>query len=172
MVLGVLASPACGASPVMSADDGGGLDAEVTAPVDTGPPWVEIGTGDDEFVPLADGDDLLLYRGLQGSQHVFVSVRLGAIDARAAEVAMELYRRADRVPVAAPYSAPLPFTFRDDGVAEVAGIILVVEDPTVAFGRDCVLGVTAEDPEMRSAHASVVVRIEWWGVARKLEGGG
>src|SRR5690606_27155535 len=36
---------------------------------------LEVGTGQQHFTPLAEGETLFLRQGCQGSQHIFVSLR-------------------------------------------------------------------------------------------------
>jgi hypothetical protein len=65
LVLVALTLPACGPAP--------------------GNPWVELGTGEWRFEPLADEQEVELVRGAQGGWHVWVSVRareLGPDDVR------------------------------------------------------------------------------------------
>lgn len=40
------------------------------------PPWVEVGTGWESFIPVAEGDGVPLIRGPQGGFHLWTSVRV------------------------------------------------------------------------------------------------
>jgi hypothetical protein len=55
--------------------DGGPVDPP-DAQADAGtPPRLEVGAGETAFVPLDDGDDLVLHMGFQGGWHVFPGAR-------------------------------------------------------------------------------------------------
>ena len=43
-------------------------------------PWLELGSGLSEFIPVSDGDALPLVYGIQGGWHVDTAARLGGID--------------------------------------------------------------------------------------------
>ena len=47
---------------------------------DTGPPVVEIGTGEAEFIPVPDGGEAELVHGPQGGYHVVGAVRMSGFD--------------------------------------------------------------------------------------------
>lgn len=44
-------------------------------------PWVEMGTGEVAFAPVADGDSMTLAMGAQGGFHFWISVHGGGVDA-------------------------------------------------------------------------------------------
>lgn len=45
-----------------------------------GPPWLELGSGLSEFIPVSDGDPLPLVYGIQGGWHIDTAARLGGVD--------------------------------------------------------------------------------------------
>ena len=50
--------------------------ASVDASLDGGPPaTLLLGAGRETFTPIAEGDTLLLARGCQGAQHVWITLR-------------------------------------------------------------------------------------------------
>ena len=58
---------------------GGPGSGDPNDPDGTGEPAVDIGTGEIEFVPLEDGDDLALVEGPQGGYHLFGALRCKGI---------------------------------------------------------------------------------------------
>ncbi|MGE0784163.1 MAG: hypothetical protein AB7S26_00645 [Sandaracinaceae bacterium] len=58
----------------------GGGDSDAGPPRDAGPATIELGTGDIEFLPMAEGSDQLVVQGPQGGFHFVVSVRVTGID--------------------------------------------------------------------------------------------
>jgi hypothetical protein len=61
------------------------------------PPWLEVGTGEWQFEPLEDGQDVPLVFGSQGGYHVWVSYRareLDPVDVRI-EISTEILTRND-----------------------------------------------------------------------------
>jgi len=62
----------------------------------SGPLAVELGTGEWEFVPLADGDDVSLAAGAQGGFHIWTSVRADVADP--ARVHLEITTTTDGSP--------------------------------------------------------------------------
>jgi len=72
--LATLLLAACGSTPPPGMDAG---------PVDAPPvvPTIEIGTGDPEFVAIAEGQDLEVIRGPQNGFHFLASVRVSGVEA-------------------------------------------------------------------------------------------
>jgi hypothetical protein len=62
------------ASPADAAADDVGLGQDASAPV------FEVGEGERAFVPLEDGDPLVLHMGFQGGWHVFPGARAANVD--------------------------------------------------------------------------------------------
>jgi hypothetical protein len=50
--------------------------ADACKPLDPGPPTVEIGGGEDAYVPVEDGGPMRIERGPQGGLHVWIGVRV------------------------------------------------------------------------------------------------
>ena len=62
---------------LLVACDEAGLDCDTLDPAAA---WVELGQGEDEFELLDPGTTLLVERGNQGGQHIWVSARLGDLN--------------------------------------------------------------------------------------------
>ena len=56
------------------------------------PVVVELGSGVDDFVAVADGETLRITEGLQGGYHIFGSVRTEGIEAWDAEIDLNMYQ--------------------------------------------------------------------------------
>jgi hypothetical protein len=111
------------------------------------------GQGTVAFEPLADGDVAWLYRGNQGLQHVWVSLR------REGEVGFEpvwLALEVDGLSVSSPFEVSVPWSEREGSEVETLGLTLVVPDPGTVVGRLAVLQ-TAIGKEK----AGVEVVVEW-----------
>lgn len=63
----LLLAPAC--------TGGSGADSAAVDPCLVDPPTAEVGTGDSSFVPLQDGDSVVIVNGPQGGQHILGSLR-------------------------------------------------------------------------------------------------
>lgn len=127
---------------------------------DAGPPTLEVGTDDGSgFVPVADGDTLLLAMGCQGLQHVTLALRTSGIDPRASLVELRLSRE-DGTEVSAPFRVRIAFQ-PIDGVAWVEVALVVPEpvlDEELSFFASVSDGVATEEVE-----ASVTLA---WGTVR------
>lgn len=111
-------------------------------------PWVdeadftvEIGTGAEAFVPLADGDPLPLERGAQGLQHVLTSARAPVPEGRY-PVAMWLL--VDGEAVSAP-SLVSTAMITDGASAVTLGRTLVIPDVTGVVDAEATLRVELTD---------------------------
>jgi hypothetical protein len=123
-------------------------DAAVDAAVDAAQaPSVELGTGGPgEFLPVTDGQQVLLQRGCQGSQHVFFSLRTRGIPfVEPPWITLSVLREEDQRAVSSRYEVRLPLTARDDGSAEITGLTSVIEDPRDVLGRAVVMVAVVED---------------------------
>jgi hypothetical protein len=156
-----VACVACGTSD--PSDPSTAVDADPPIVQDAGPtamPRLELGTGEDRFVPVADGDVLPMERGFQGLQHVWVSVRAHDFDPDRAIVALALTGEVDGTEVTDPQRLRLPFEL-GDGYAERVGMQLVVPEPDLALNRDLQLSVAVENRAGVAAAAEVRVRVQW-----------
>ena len=55
--------------------DSGRADSGLTDPCLAEPPRADVGTGETEFIPLEDGDTVVVINGSQGGQHILGSLR-------------------------------------------------------------------------------------------------
>jgi hypothetical protein len=140
-----------------------GCVASTTSTVPELTPAVELGTGEVEFVPLADGDELDIIHGPQGGYHFTVSLRVQGIDA------------GDPLVVADPDNPITTFhAFRDGvsvdldastyqqgidpaaepGVYEMLGrrLILDITDDAELDGAICLIDVTVTDKDGVEVH--------------------
>tara|TARA_B100001750_G_scaffold233790_1_gene234413 strand:+ start:1067 stop:1567 length:501 start_codon:yes stop_codon:yes gene_type:complete len=142
----------------------GGVEPAPVADRDGGPaPTIEIQTGaPGEYLEFADGDEVLLQRGCQGSQHVFVSVRGRGFEGEKLEVQLELEREDDRTVVSLPLH--LRLDFMEDapvGVRQATGLTLVVPDPGDVVGERVVIRGTLVDPAGRTATQERPAVVRW-----------
>jgi hypothetical protein len=124
-------------------------------PAIVGPPGVEIGTGSDHFVALADGDTVPIIHGIQGGYHVWGAVRARGVDPSGLRLRFTVWltdgtdpvtTRTDRVDL--------------DGSGVHAGTAVFLPDPTVVRDHDCRLRVDITDVDGRTAGDERVVRPE------------
>lgn len=100
------------------------------SPIDAAQPSafaVALGTGSAMFEPLDAEGTLVLERGPQGLQHVYVSVR-APVEEGLHEVEVIIERDA-RV-LSAPTRLRVPFLREADREAEATGLLVVVPDPS------------------------------------------
>ena len=153
----LVALSACSQSP--------GEDAGVPERSDAGAPSdhegvLELGTGDESFLPVSDDDLLGLSRGIQGLQHVYVSLRVREVDPELAITEIVLARQSDGVAVNEPFRVRLPYVAQAER-AELVGAQLVVPDEERVFGEPLVLTARIEDRHGAWAEASAQVRVVW-----------
>ncbi|HJL19574.1 MAG TPA: hypothetical protein RMH99_28180 [Sandaracinaceae bacterium LLY-WYZ-13_1] len=74
-------TPVVLALSLLACDEAGGADdAGPSGTTDAGPPEAELGTGEVEFEPLAEGDELPYILGPQGGYHFLASVRVRGVE--------------------------------------------------------------------------------------------
>ena len=84
------------------------LSCSEPAPGDSGvASWLELGTGETEFVPLDDGDEVPLVYGPQGGWHVDATARFGGIELEGAWLTYEALDPEDGAILNYPYEAEL-----------------------------------------------------------------
>ncbi|WP_157068974.1 hypothetical protein [Sandaracinus amylolyticus] len=121
-----------------------------------------LGEGELAFRALEDGDTLLLARGCQGSQHVFVTLRSEDMDPRGMVVELDLLREDSRERVSGELRLRLSFTPDASGThAQLTGLTLQVPDPESALDDELVLRGRIEDRDGVEAEAERRVRIAW-----------
>ena len=139
-----------GAVALVAACAGGEPDLSVD-------PFVEIGTGEVRFETLTDGQEAPTVYGIQGGYHIWGSVRATGIDWRRLELHFELTGE-DGELVSNP--TLLPAQLRDcsdqegcdEGMGEVVGITVFVDDPPAIWGDDITMSVHASDDEGRESY--------------------
>lgn len=137
-----------------------GMDA---GPSDAGPLSLTLGTGQSTFVPIAEGETLLLARGCQGLQHVWTALRATGIAPRGVHVRLSLARASDGALVTAPFDTAITFSPDPSGGAffDLTGLMLVVPTPTDGLGMPLVLHGDIEDREGRATSATLDVTLAW-----------
>lgn len=107
---------------------------------------LEVGTGQQEFTPLADGDTLLIHRGCQGSQHTYVSLRSWGLPSDPVIVELALTRTEDGTKVSSKFR--VRYLFAQSASEELPdtlpGLLLPIPDPSAAVGRSVRLTASVE----------------------------
>jgi hypothetical protein len=125
-------------------------------------PAIELGTGEVEFVPLADGDPVPLTFGLQGGQHVWGALRVVGIDWReiALTFALEGPDGVALTPTTQMYTelqdCDVSVSGCTPGMGELVGATVIIEDDDAGavVGGDVTLRVEGSDTSGRSASAA------------------
>lgn len=135
--------------------------ARDAGPSDAGPVSLALGTGEQAFAPVAEGETLLLARGCQGLQHVWIALRATGLAPRGVHVHLSLARD-DGTEVSAPFDTAITFTPDARSAAEdLSGLMLVVPTPDDALGLPLTLRAEVTDREGRSAAAAAPVTLAW-----------
>lgn len=119
-------------------------------------PLVILGTGEVEWEALNEGDSVSLVSGLQGGQHIWGAVRVTGIDWRDVDLTFRIHDLSDNEltpptllnPELNPCEVDAPGC--EDGMGEIVGITILVEDPSQILGHDVVLIAEAADDGGRS----------------------
>lgn len=142
---------ACAPPPVVEED----------APVVGGAPSVELGTGSTGFEPIDDGDTLLIARGCQGSQHVWISLRSRNMATRGTYVHLWM-DGPDGEEVTLEFVVRLSFMPSDDGTyGELPSLTLQLPDPDGAEGSPLTLHAEIRDRDGLVATAERAVTVMW-----------
>ena len=125
-------------------------------------PALLLGTGVEAFTPVLDGDTLLLARGCQGSQHVWIALRTtGAISSRLF-VQLSFVRVRDDFLGSWPFRARIQFEPSSDETGlQVSGLALVVPVPEDLLGEQVSLHGSASDDANTTVVSERRVWIEW-----------
>lgn len=151
----VLLLAACGGTPA-NADAAALADATPPAPT------LRLGEGEAAFRAIADADTLLVARGCQGSQHVWMTLQSEGLDPRGVLVQLSLARVSDGGVVTLEFSVRLSFVPDASGTfAQLTGVTLQVPLPDAAIGEDLVLVGRLVDRAGVTASAERRVRIAW-----------
>lgn len=125
---------------------------------------LSLGEGERGFAAIEPGRTLLLARGCQGSQHVWITLRLRDLEPRGPIVRLELRRVRDDLVISAPLQLRLSFTPDESGdFAQLTGLTLQVPDPDAHLDEDLVLEAVVVEglDRTRGARAEETVRIAW-----------
>src|SRR5690606_5106894 len=113
------------------------------------------------FEPIEEGDTLLLARGCQGSQHLWIALRIYQLDPNRDLVEMSL-RRVDDGRSVTPDPFNLRVRFMDvNGVSQISGLQLPIPDPSLALDTDLDLRIRVTDEAGASAEDSRRIRAAW-----------
>lgn len=131
--------------------------------------WVDpgerlvIGEGESELRPIANGDTLLIARGCQGSQHVWISLRAdGAFDPRGVTVRLDLFRARDDLRVSLEFLVRLSFQADATGSSSsLLGLTLQIPMPDIAIGEDLRLEAEITDRAGMTATTTRTVQVAW-----------
>ncbi|HJL18242.1 MAG TPA: hypothetical protein RMH99_21440 [Sandaracinaceae bacterium LLY-WYZ-13_1] len=144
--------------------DGGGPGSDAT-PDDAGdaPPELELQTGEPgRWVPFEDGDEVLLQRGCQGSQHVYVSARVRGAAEGPVRLSLTVRRLRDGEVVSLPFELRLPFEARPEGGwRQETGLTPVVPVPADVLDEEVSIEGRVTDEAGRSGEAVRRARVVW-----------
>ncbi|MCA9582764.1 MAG: hypothetical protein KC416_13285 [Myxococcales bacterium] len=146
LLLGAVLLAACGGDTSVVATDAsadtsmdGTVEGGADATIET-PPAFDLGTGGmDRFESIADGDTVLLAAGCQGSQHLWVSLRLREQRVETATVRLSLLRASDRDQLESTVPLLLQFEDYGDSGSELLGMQLVIPEPDPILGVPAIL---------------------------------
>lgn len=125
-------------------------------------PRLEVGTGQRQFIPLADGDTLLLQRGCQNSQHIFVSLRAWGLPPSPVMVDLSLTRTEDGQRVAPDFRVRYLFAQgTGDAPDELPGLLLQLPNPEPAVGRSVRLLASVETDAGETVEDVHTGPLEW-----------
>lgn len=131
------------------------------------PPWAQVGTGDVGFEPVTEGQEVGIQSGIQGGQHIWGSVRATGLDWRDASVEFVLL---DEEGLEAEEPTRLRTSMQqcpqdqdgcDQGMGELVGATVLVNNPGGIRGDRITMQVTVTDDEGRSATDARVVFPRW-----------
>lgn len=145
----------------MASTDAASLDAapgDMAAP-DAGDFPLELGGGEEQLTQLADGDEVLLHRGCQGAQHIWISLRAPTLEPALYPVTLAISHPdgAEAVPA---HTIDYDFAAADPG-AELIGVTLVVFDPLAVIGQPVDIHATVETGDGEVGRDTRRVTVEW-----------
>lgn len=152
-----------GLSALLAASCAAPLPPELDAgPTDAGPLSLELGTGEHEFTPITADETLLLARGCQGLQHVWIALRATGIAPRGVRVQLALTTQSGGALASAPFDTAITFAPDATGAfVQLTGLMLVVDTPDIALGQPLVLHGIVTDRSGRTTDATVFVTLAW-----------
>ncbi len=126
-------------------------------------PYCQLGTGDVEFVPIDDGSEVGVVRGIQGGDHIWGSARVVGIDWTDVTLVFELLDD-EGLPVTESSTligelnhCPMQDAGCARGMGETVGFPVIVEDVSDVVAHAITMKVTAVDAEGRTATHEVTV---------------
>lgn len=148
-----------------AAADVGAADVPMTdtPEVPVSPLLMEVGTGGSgAFRSFADGDTLLLQRGIQGAQHVYVSLRIRDAAEGPIDFSIEIRRTRDDVVVSIPYGYALRMERQlDERTWETTGLTPVVPVPDDILNEDVRIRVSITDTAGATLTVDRYANIVW-----------
>ena len=112
-------------------------------------PWLELGTGLVEFIPVEDGDEVELVYGPQGGWHVDTSAEFGGVELEGASLVYEALDPDDGRPLNYPYEAHLDASLVqevDDGWLRLGDrVVFDVDSDAEILGRTIRIELTLRD---------------------------
>ena len=160
LTLGSLAtgSLALGCGGVLPTEDAGGDVGDAPVPENG---ELVLGTGELDFTPITEGQTLLLARGCQGSQHVWISLRASSdFNPRGMNVQLELRRTSDGLRRSLEFLVRLSFETTAAGHT-LPGLTLQVPESELTIGESLALVATITDASGRASRASRQVQVAW-----------
>lgn len=154
------------AGAMASTPDAAPLDAAApdAAPTDMATPAagdfpLELGGGEAQLTPIADGDEVLLHRGCQGAQHIWISLHAPTLDPALYPVTLAITHPdgAEAVPA---HTIDYDFAAADPG-AELVGVTLVVFDPLAVLGLPVDVHAMVETADGEVGRDTRRVVVEW-----------
>jgi len=106
--------------------------------------WAELGTGEWEFVPIEDGQDVPLVAGSQGGHHVWASLRTEGLDPDRVMLEIETQPADGSMPPEVS-RVPVPFEPMEAGGARLLGWPAVLSEPGCVVDRMLRVTVTLTD---------------------------
>lgn len=151
---------ACEGAPAPANDAGAGRVGDASpeaAELD-----LELATGADAWTEFEDGAQVGLHRGCQGSQHVFVSVRVRGPSTGRIVVSLAIRRTRDGEQVSLPFELRLPFeSSPTEDVREQLGLTVVVPVPSDVVDEEVTIEGEVRDEVGREASAVRRASVRW-----------
>ncbi len=156
----------CGATPNLDAGArslDANFDGELPDAGSVAAGGLVVGEGESVLRAIEEGDTLLLARGCQGSQHVWISLRADAgFDPRGMTVRLDLFRERDELRVSLEFLVRLSFQPDETATSSsLLGLTLQVPEPDLAIGEDLRLEAQITDRAGTTSTATHTVRVEW-----------
>lgn len=126
-------------------------------------PYVQLGTGEVEFVALEHGDDVGVVHGIQNGDHIWGSARAIGVDWRELSMRWELVDEdgAELSGSSLLITSMVQCRLSEDGcvpgMGETVGFPVIVDDVAEVVRRDVVMRVTLVDAEGRAASDEYLV---------------